>query len=212
MKKVLIIEDNAAMRKNISFMLEMEGLKTCAAADGKEGVQKARSEKPDLILCDVMMPEMDGHQVVQELRKDPAFAVTPFIFLTARADRGDVREGMNLGADDYLTKPIKHADLMDAVRTRLQRAEAVQHVVEQAGTFAPDFDNHAPLMKAWGLTPREAEVLSWMAQGKGNADIAALLEMSERTAKHHVSQCFQKMGVENRSSATLMAVEALAGR
>ena len=209
MKKILIIEDNAAMRKNIAFILEMEGFATCNAADGREGVAKARSEKPDLILCDVMMPEMDGYEVVKELRKDPKFAVTPFIFLTAKSDRTDVRTGMDIGADDYLTKPVKHPELMASVRARLERANALKQVVEDASTFAPNFDNYEPLQKAFGLTPREAEVITWVAQGKGNADIGMLLDMSERTVKHHVSQCFQKMGVENRSAATLMAVEVL---
>ena len=212
MKKILIIEDNAAMRKNIAFILEMEGFATCNAADGKEGVAKARSEKPDLILCDVMMPEMDGYEVVKELRKDAQFAVTPFIFLTAKSDRADVRTGMDIGADDYLTKPVKHPELMASVRARLERASAVKQVVEDAGTFAPNFDNYEPLQKSYGLTPREAEVMAWVAQGKSNADIGTLLDMSERTVKHHVSQCFQKMGVENRSAATLMTVEILSGR
>lgn len=212
MKKILIIEDQASMRKNIAFILEMEGFKTCLAANGREGIQMAKTEKPDLILCDVMMPEVDGFGVLQELRKDSVFATTPFIFLSAKIDHQDIRSGMNLGADDYLTKPVVHEDLMAAVRSRLERAVAVNQVIEDAGTFSIDFDNHEPLIAAFGLTPREAEVLSWVAQGKGNADIGTLLNMTERTAKQHVSSCFQKMGVENRSAATLMAVEVLSGQ
>lgn len=212
MKKILIIEDQASMRKNIAFILEMEGFKTCLAANGREGIQMAKAEKPDLILCDVMMPEVDGFGVLQELRKDSVFATTPFIFLSAKIDHQDIRSGMNLGADDYLTKPVVHEDLMAAVRSRLERAVAVNQVIEDAGTFSIDFDNHEPLIAAFGLTPREAEVLSWVAQGKGNADIGTLLNMTERTAKQHVSSRFQKMGVENRSAATLMAVEVLSGQ
>ena len=212
MKKILIIEDQASMRKNVAFILEMEGFKVCSAANGREGIDVAKTEKPDLILCDVMMPELDGYGVVQALRQDPAFATTPFIFLTAKSDRNDVRAGMNYGADDYLTKPIVHEELMAAVRSRLNRAGAVQQVIEEAGTFAPDFDNHAPLIAAFGLTPREAEVLAWVAQGKGNYDVGILLGMTERTVKQHVSSCFQKMGIENRSAATLMAVEVLSGQ
>ena len=212
MKKILIIEDQASMRKNIAFILEMEGFKTCLAANGREGIQMAKAEKPDLILCDVMMPEVDGFGVLQELRKDSVFATTPFIFLSAKIDHQDIRSGMNLGADDYLTKPVVHEDLMAAVRSRLERAVAVNQVIEDAGTFSIDFDNHEPLIAAFGLTPREAEVLSWVAQGKGNADIGTLLNMTERTAKQRVSSCFQKMGVENRSAATLMAVEVLSGQ
>ncbi len=209
MKKILIIEDQASMRKNIAFILEMEGFKTCSAANGREGVEVAKAQKPDLILCDVMMPELDGYGVVQALRADPAFAMTPFIFLTAKSDRNDIRTGMNSGADDYLTKPVVHNELMAAVRSRLDRANVVQSAIQEAGVFNPNFDNYQPLQAAFGLTPREAEVMAWVAQGKSNADIGTLLDMSERTVKHHVSQCFQKMGVENRSAATLTAVEVL---
>lgn len=209
MKKILIIEDQASMRKNIAFILEMEGFKTCSAANGREGVEVAKAQKPDLILCDVMMPELDGYGVVQTLRADPAFAMTPFIFLTAKSDRNDIRTGMNSGADDYLTKPVVHNELMAAVRSRLDRANVVQSAIQEAGVFNPNFDNYQPLQAAFGLTPREAEVMAWVAQGKSNADIGTLLDMSERTVKHHVSQCFQKMGVENRSAATLTAVEVL---
>ncbi len=212
MKKILIIEDQASMRKNIAFILDLEGYKTCAAANGREGIALAKAEKPDLILCDVMMPEIDGYGVVEALRKEPAFATTPFIFLSAKSDRGDIRSGMNLGADDYLTKPVVHEELMAAVRSRLDRAGAVKEVIKEAGTFTLDFDNQAPLIAAFGLTPREAEVLAWVAQGKGNADIGVLLEMTERTVKQHVSACFQKMGIENRSAATLSAIEVLSGQ
>ena len=212
MKKILIIEDQASMRRNICFILDLEGYKTCSAANGREGVEVAKQEKPDLILSDVMMPELDGYGVLQALRQDPAFATTPFIFLTAKGDRNDVRTGMNLGADDYLTKPVVHEELMAAVRSRLDRAGVVQQVIEEAGTFSLDFSNHGPLITAFGLTPREAEVLAWVAQGKGNADIGILLGMTERTVKQHVSACFQKMGSENRSAATLMAVEVLSGQ
>jgi DNA-binding response OmpR family regulator len=159
-KKILIIEDQAPMRRNVALMLEMEGYKTCTAENGRVGVEVARQEKPDLVLCDVMMPEMDGYGVVQALREDADFANTPFIFLTAKSDRGDVRIGMNFGADDYLTKPVVRDDLLAAVQTRLARAEALQQRMADAGGFNPDFTSHEPLQQAFGLTPREAEVPS----------------------------------------------------
>jgi len=211
--KILIIEDQAPMRRNVALMLEMEGYTVFTAADGKLGVAMAHQQKPDLILCDVMMPNMDGHEVVKELRLDDAFASTPFIFLTAKGDRSDIREGMNFGADDYLIKPVVRADLLAAIETRLTRAEAIQAKIEQAGAgFQPDFDNPAPLQSAFGLTPREAEVLCWVAQGKSNGDVAMILNMSEKTVKQHLGVCFQKMGVESRTAASLAAVEVLAGR
>ncbi|GEP44134.1 response regulator transcription factor [Brevifollis gellanilyticus] len=211
-KKILIIEDQAPMRRNVALMLELEGYKTCTAENGRVGVEVARQEKPDLVLCDVMMPELDGYGVVQALREDDNFANTPFIFLTAKSDRSDVRIGMNFGADDYLTKPVVRDDLLAAVQTRLARAEALQERMAESGGFNPDFTSHEPLQKAFSLTPREAEVLLWVTQGKSNGDVAAILGMSEKTAKQHLGTCFQKMGVESRNAASLQALEVLSAR
>jgi len=211
-KKILIIEDQAPMRRNVALMLEMEGYTTCTAENGRIGVEVARKELPDLILCDVMMPEMDGHAVIQALRDDDAFDNTPFIFLTAKSDRNDIRVGMNFGADDYLTKPVVRDDLLSAVQTRLARADALKQRLAESNGFNPDFGRPELLQRAHGLTPREAEVLIWVAQGKSNADVAAILDMSEKTAKQHLSTCFQKMGVESRNAATVVALETLSGK
>lgn len=207
--KILIIEDKTCFRELITFSLQTEGYEVCSASNGKEGVKVAREQKPDLILCDVMMPALDGYGVIRTLRQDPAFATTPFIFLTAKGNHNDVRTGMNSGADDYLNKPVAHDELIAAVRSRLARAGAVKQVIEASGGFTIDFENHAPLIAAWGLTLREAEVLSWVAQGKGNADIAILLGIKESTVKQHVSSCFQKTGAENRSTAAMIVAEVL---
>lgn len=211
-KKILIIEDQAPMRRNLALMLQMEGYAACMAENGRVGIETARQEHPDLILCDVMMPEMDGYAVIQALREDEAFANTPFIFLTAKSDRSDVRVGMNFGADDYLTKPVVRDDLLSAVQIRLARSDALKQRLADNSGFSPDFERPDLLQKAYGLTAREAEVLLWVAQGKSNADVAAILEMSEKTAKQHLSTCFQKMGVESRNAATVMALEVLSGK
>lgn len=217
-KTILIIEDQAPMRRNIALMLQMEGYDTLTAENGRIGLQLALERRPDLILCDVMMPEMDGYAVVQALREDNSMANVPFVFLTAKSDKSDVRIGMNFGADDYLTKPIVRDDLLAAVQSRLARSQAVsgviQEALEQAGSptgFNPDFSSGVPLEKAFGLTPREAEVLLWVAQGKSNGDVAAILGMAEATTKHHMGVIFQKLGVESRNAATLRALEALNG-
>jgi DNA-binding NarL/FixJ family response regulator len=214
MKRILVIEDQAPMRRNLALLLEMEGYSVYTAADGRAGLDLARHEKPDLILCDVMMPELDGYGVIQALRAEPATAHIPFIFLTAKGDRTDVRVGMNFGADDYLTKPVVRDDLMAAVEVRLIRADAVKGLLQQAtaagGGFHPDFSSAEPLRDRLGLTMREAEVLLWTAQGKSNADIATILGMSEKTVKQHLGSVFQKLGVEGRTAATLRALEILA--
>lgn len=211
-KKILIIEDQAPMRRNVALMLELEGYKTCVAENGRVGIETAKKEHPDLILCDVMMPELDGYGVVQVLRDDDAFANTPFIFLTAKSDRADVRMGMNFGADDYLTKPVVRDDLLAAVQIRLERADALKKRLADNSGFSPNFERPDLLQKAYGLTVRESEVLLWVAQGKSNGDVAAILEMSEKTAKQHLGTCFQKMGVESRNAATVMALETLSAR
>src|ERR1041384_5081228 len=111
MQHILVIEDHAPMRRNLATLLEMEGFEVTTAEDGRLGIESAKSEHPDLILCDVMMPVVDGHGVLQTLRTHRATATTPFIFLTAKGEKPDVRTGMNLGADDYLTKPVQKVEL-----------------------------------------------------------------------------------------------------
>lgn len=216
-KKVLVIEDQSPMRRNLALLLEMEGYAVTTAENGTKGVEAARRDRPDVILCDVMMPEMDGHAVVQALRLDRDFANTPFIFLSAKGDKTDVRVGMNFGADDYLTKPVIREDLLAAIEARLSRAEASASLgtalasaglAEGAGK--PDFSSADPLQKALGLTPREAEVLLWVAQGKSNADVGTIIGCSEKTVKQHIGSIFDKLGVENRTSASLVAIETLA--
>src|SRR5215831_19268475 len=123
MKRILVIEDEPEMRRNIATLLRFQDYEAIAAENGRVGVEAARRESPDLILCDVMMPELDGYGVLQELQTDAALTRIPFIFLTAKGERDDLRSGMNLGADDYLTKPVANADLIRAVETRLRRSE-----------------------------------------------------------------------------------------
>lgn len=202
MKTILIIEDQPDMRENIATILEMEDHAVLTAENGREGIEMAREEKPDLILCDVMMPEMDGHEVLNALRADRTIAGTPFIFLTAKGEKRDLREGMNLGADDYLTKPVSAPELLGAIGARLER-----ELKRRAG-FTPDFSSSAPL-ETLGLTPREAEVLLWVAQGKSNPEISTILGAAENTIKVHLAHIFEKLGADNRHAASLLALEKL---
>jgi CRP-like cAMP-binding protein/CheY-like chemotaxis protein len=122
-KKVLIIEDNNDIRENVVEILELAGYQVFDANNGKKGVEIALKEIPDIILCDIMMPELDGYGVLYMLNKNPDTAAIPFIFLTAKAERLDLRKGMEMGADDYLTKPFDDMDLLNAIESRLKKKE-----------------------------------------------------------------------------------------
>ncbi len=203
MKKILVIEDEPEMRRNLAALLRYHDYEPIAAENGRLGLEAARRENPDLILCDMMMPALDGYGVLQALQADAALARIPFIFLTAKGEKDDLRSGMNLGADDYLTKPVASADLIQAVETRLRRSKQ-----QAAYEFKPDFSSWTPLLQL-GLTPRATEALLWLAQGKTNSDIATILGISESTVKKHVQEMFDKLGVETRGAAAVRALEVL---
>jgi anti-anti-sigma factor len=121
MTTILAIEDETKIRENIQEILELEGFDVLTAVNGKIGVQLAQTHHPDLIICDVMMPELDGYGVLVTLRQDPSTLKIPFIFLSAKASTADFRKGMSLGADDYLTKPFTPSELREAISIRLQK-------------------------------------------------------------------------------------------
>jgi len=121
--KIALIEDNNEMRENIEEILELANYDVVTAENGKKGVSLIKQEQPDLILCDIMMPELDGYGVLYMIGKDPVTASIPFIFLTAKSEKEDFRKGMNMGADDYLTKPFEDTQLLDAIERRLSRID-----------------------------------------------------------------------------------------
>ncbi|HTA26417.1 MAG TPA: response regulator, partial [Bacteroidia bacterium] len=134
MKKILVIEDNKEMVENIAEMLELFNYTVVKALNATIGLELVISEKPDLIVCDIMLPDFDGYKILQTIEENPATRGTPFIFLTAKAEKSDVRKGMNLGADDYLTKPFDKADLINAVEARLKRNDFLRR------TYTRDID------------------------------------------------------------------------
>lgn len=125
MKKILVVEDNSDVRENLCEILELADYKTYQAENGIVGVQCAKEVSPDLILCDVMMPELDGFGVLRIINRDPKLMHIPFMFLTAKAEKTDFRKGMGLGADDYITKPYDEVELLDAIEIRLKKSEQV---------------------------------------------------------------------------------------
>src|SRR5688572_11887744 len=141
MKTILIIEDEPQTRVNLATILQMEGYRAVTAVNGRLGLAEVHRERPDLVLCDVSMPELDGRGVLSALRADPTTADLPFIFLTAKGDRSDQREGMNLGADDYLAKPATATELLAAIAARLERQEIhAANGRNSARVFSPNFN------------------------------------------------------------------------
>ncbi len=125
-KTILVIDDNNDLRENTAEILELAGYKTITAENGRQGVDAAVKEKPSLIVCDIMMPELDGYGVLHMLRKNPDTQQIPFIFLTAKTERSDFRKGMEMGADDYVTKPFDDIELLNAIEVRLKKAEVLE--------------------------------------------------------------------------------------
>jgi CRP-like cAMP-binding protein len=126
MKHLLLIEDNNEIRENTGEILELAGYKVSTAENGKIGVEMALQARPDLIICDIMMPVLDGYGVLHLINKNPDLNGIPFIFLSAKAERGDFRKGMELGADDYISKPFNDTELLTAVESRLKKAELLK--------------------------------------------------------------------------------------
>jgi len=135
MKKILVIEDNAEIRENTAEILGLANYKVFTAENGRIGIEIALREKPDLILCDVVMPALDGFGVLHLVHKNPTIRNTPFIFMSAKAERAEMRKGMELGADDYITKPFEKTELLQAIECRLKRAEWMkQDFVQENGS------------------------------------------------------------------------------
>ena len=141
MKKILLIEDNDDVRDNTAEILELSNYEVIVAENGKTGVEKALEHLPDLIICDIMMPVLDGYGVLHAVHKNDPIKNTPFIFLTAKTERGDFRKGMELGADDYITKPFSGTELLNAVDSRLKKVELLKQ------ELSPDMEGLQYLMQ-----------------------------------------------------------------
>lgn len=142
MKKILLIEDNDSIRNNTAEILALSNYKVIVAENGKIGVEKAMEHTPDLIICDIMMPVLDGYGVLHAVHKNDAIKNTPFIFLTAKTERSDFRKGMELGADDYITKPFSGTDLLNAVDSRLKKLDLLKQ------ELSPGLEGFQYLMQA----------------------------------------------------------------
>ena len=173
MKKVLLIEDNQDVRENTAEILQLANYQVATAENGLEGVKKAKQFIPDIVVCDIMMPEMDGYGVLEQLGKNSATASTPFIFLTAKTARADMRLGMNMGADDYLTKPFEEKELLEAIDCRLQKNDFLKKEIAKnikgLNTFLEEASQYMDLEElSREYRPKElekGEFLYWEGDG-----------------------------------------------
>lgn len=175
-KKILVIEDEVQICSNIQQILTFSDFNTITANNGLEGLRLAKTEQPNLICCDVMMPELDGYGVLTALRQDPVTESIPVIFLTAKVDRGDLRQGMELGADDYLTKPFSMEELLKAINVRFNRVEKptlikqqYEHEHQQNTNLKQQIEtNSQKLQESQHLAEICNEVLQKLLQDLGN--------------------------------------------
>lgn len=158
MNKILLIEDNVEVRENTAEILELSGYQVTTAPNGKAGLEQLKAQLPDLIICDIMMPELDGYGVLHILSKNPSTAHIPFIFLTAKVEKSDMRMGMNLGADDYLTKPFDDIELLGAVEARLKRTRQIQHDYDSNISGLDHFFNDAQEIESLKALSKEKRI------------------------------------------------------
>ncbi|MBD6616796.1 response regulator transcription factor [Komarekiella sp. 'clone 1'] len=197
-KKILVIEDDTVTRNLFLKGLKAEGFNTISAQNGLIGIQQAREHLPDLVICDIMMPDMDGYSVLTTLREDPLTAIIPFIFLTGSDTRADVRKAMELGADDYLTKPSTLDELLRAIATRLRKQATLQYwwttqfLNTPKPTAAPQTSDVAPPDSIFPCDPQLKEVFDFIEanyhQGITLCDVAEAVGYSSAYLTNRVAR------------------------
>ena len=193
---ILIVEDDPDCLANTSLLLELEGFTVIGAPNALDGLDLIMHQQPSLVICDILMPGMNGLELLAEVRRTAVIARTPFLFLTALTDYHQLRSAMNAGADDYLIKPYSAEDLLGAVTARLHRL----------GNWTP---NNSPAVDAASvevLSHREREILSLIGQGLSSVQIADRLNISRRTVDTHRVHLLNKLGLDSASSLIRFAV------
>ena len=190
--KVLLVEDDLPGLQNLELLLQLHGFEVTTATDGLSGWQRIKSDMPDIVVCDILMPGMTGLELLAKVREHSAHSNTPFIFLTALADNRSQRFGMNLGADDYLTKPFSVDELVRAIEARLARQQCRELTARSSHTS--------------GLTPRERHILAMIGRGLTSKQIAGESQISVRTVDAHRRTIMSKLGVSSAAALIRIAV------
>ena len=199
---ILIIEDDSQLGSNMALILRMEGFEVRVAADGFSGLTLIRKKRPDLILCDILMPGMDGYAFHEAVHSLPHLARIPFLFVSALNEPAQVRKGMLAGADDYLTKPFSAEDLLAAVSARLQRFATLRSTPKARGATTEQ------VARLRQITRREREILLLVARGGTSREIAEGLFISTKTIEVHRARLMKKLGAANAASLAFWAALA----
>ncbi len=203
-KKLLLIDDDPNLILLVKDYLEFRGYEVVTAENGREALEVLDQQTPDMIICDVMMPEMDGYSLVSAIRSDPKTSWIPVLFLSAKGQSQDRVKGLNIGADVYMVKPFEPEELVAQVESSLKQASRlIQHKDSRGGDSSPrikvPFDVE--------LTPTELRVVQFVARGMANREIAEELNVSQRTIESHVSNMLGKTGLHNRTELARWAIE-----
>ncbi len=203
-KKLLLVDDDPNLILLVKDYLEFRGYEVVTAENGREALEILAQELPDMIICDIMMPEMDGYGFVEELRKQNQASWIPVLFLSAKGQSQDRIKGLNLGADVYMVKPFEPEELVAQVESSLkQSGRLIQH-----GDTGNLNDTMIQVNPSVELTPTEVKVVQLVAKGLANKDIAQQMSLSQRTVESHVSNMLGKTGLNNRTELARWAIES----
>ncbi len=203
-KKLLLIDDDPNLILLVKDYLEFRGYEVVTAENGREALEVLEKQTPDMIICDVMMPEMDGYSLVSAIRSDPKTSWIPVLFLSAKGQSQDRVKGLNIGADVYMVKPFEPEELVAQVESSLKQASRlIQHKDSKGGDSSPRIQVPFDVE----LTPTELRVVQFVARGMANREIAEELNVSQRTIESHVSNMLGKTGLHNRTELARWAIE-----
>jgi len=205
-KRLLLVDDDPNLVLLVKDYLEFRGYEVVPASNGNEALEVMENFAPDLIICDVMMPGMDGYTFVETIRANPGTNWIPVIFLSARGQTADRVRGLNTGADVYMVKPFEPEELVAQVESSLKHTERLMHM--QGSQIQPVLQ----VAEDVELTPTETKVIQFVAKGMSNREIADRLGVSQRTVESHVSNMLGKTGLHNRTELARWAIESGVGK
>jgi DNA-binding NarL/FixJ family response regulator len=202
-KRLLLIDDDPNLILLVKDYLEFRGYEVVTAENGQEALEVLEKDTPDMIICDVMMPQMDGYSLVEHVRKNPRTSWIPVLFLSAKGQSQDRVKGLNTGADVYMVKPFEPEELVAQVESSLKQASRLIQRQDKGADAAPKIQVPFDVE----LTPTELRVVQFVARGMANREIAEELNVSQRTIESHVSNMLGKTGLHNRTELARWAIE-----